>query len=1684
MPKDGKFGTFAGVYVPSLLTILGVIMYLRLPWMVGHAGLYVALGIVLAAHVVSIATGLSVSSIATDKKVGAGGPYYIISRSFGLPIGGAIGLALFVGLSFSVSLYIVGFSSSFLAAIGVEPTADAIRICGSVTLVAITVITFISTSLAIKSQYVILILVAGSLVVVFLGEPTAGAPHLSAYEESPSFGVLFGIFFPAVTGFTAGVNMSGDLRDPKNAIPKGTMLAIASGFAIYTGLVIYLAFTVDPAALRDDPQVLEHTALWGPGVVAGIWGATLSSALGCILGAPRILQAMSVDRITPRPFAKGVGPTKEPRNALVIAFVIAESGILIAELDLIARVVSMVFLALYTSINVTCAIESWASPDFRPRFRIPKLVSIIGAVTALLLMIQLDIVAMLGATVLMVGLFAYLKRRQLTLEAGDTWEGVWATIVRAGLHRLHKKAGQQRNWRPNVLLFDEAGHSGHPAIRTFASSLAAGNGMVTDFALVRPDDADDDEPGDGTPVAAETVGVFDAKLGAQQPFETIAAAVQHHGFSGLPPNTLLLPWRMHATDPEAYLRVLNTAASRELNILCFDEPRDPRAQHSRIDVWWAGEAGNFALGVALARFITRAPEWERAQINVLIVGGGDDDNDALRAKAVRYLDGQRVEAKVRIMHRPKGELLHDLVCNESRTADLVLVGLPDDLGAADRASLDRLDRVAALPGGVLFMRANDTFQRVLSGTGLAVRVHRPDTTATPPLGLPELHLPSHPELARAFGAITEHEAHQLGRVHDRIASVYRTYLDLCSTARSLIERRADAMIGAAGEPNPAKRRKQLATATSDFLADAERALTELVTDHVPTKLTLLGDALGQVVAPGTALPAGMAPEIKVERPRADFKARLDDNLALRAWKRRARWRYFYRRMIPQTIAIGTAVQHEHDHIVSEEVTRSLARFRAASHDLAVEIGRALATSEWRAHMQLARTVVSDPAELIARIRETRDEALRKLDGIATHTEERIAEQRAALDIAIAEATRRLSALLDRVDAPVAAREAQRPRQNRAELEKLPGEAERCRVEQAGILDRAQLAVRLAKFRDRLTLASTRALDELVASAASSGGRACTELRGAIAARMADGDNVRVPELREEATHDQNHVVTRFSQAASALSGELPEQLTFLTDDAAAALVRGDSADEQTTVPVRAALQAIVEVELIGRLATVAQQVAEADARAWMVTRETMMLITARPRESEDDETEEQTESFSDAIARLDAQLDHLREVEKACVQGVLDGLQAVASAAAIDSLATTLAERGGRRVQVVQRRSRVRELVRRGASGLRNIAAHVVYRRSAGIVYAHESRAARGTTPEQTLRDLTVRSSIDVTVASSLPIYYRNLFTGLVNINESFFVGREASVKRGAAIVLGERPGLRTALVSGNRGSGKTTLCQQIAVAAKGDVHWIAAPPGGACTADAFRTALETSLGMRGTPSAIAARLPTGSVVVLDDLDLWWERRPAGLAAIDAMLELIAETGDRVGYVLAGSSPAVRMLQDLRPLSRLVYAQLDCQPLAARALEKVIMARHSSTGFGLQLGGRESFGSWTRARLFDAHFEYSKGNVGHALRSWVTHIDACSEQNLTIRMPAPLDWDAIDDLSPEHVALLIELVLHKAATADKLQRLTERPPHAVADGLAELVSIGLVVQNRRKIAQLNPFVSVPVIDWLQRRELV
>ncbi|HEX7954163.1 MAG TPA: amino acid permease, partial [Burkholderiales bacterium] len=308
-------GTFAGVFTPSILTILGIILFLRLGYVVGSSGLVRALEIILLANLISVLTTFSVSAIATNFKVKGGGDYFLISRTLGFGYGGAIGIVLFLAQAVSIGFYCVGFGEAVAALIpgGGHVLAQFVA---AVAVVMLFVLAWLGADLATRFQYVVMTMMA----VAMLSFVAGGLEHwqgemlwqnLGTPEHVAPFWLVFAIFFPAVTGFTQGVSMSGDLRDPGSSIPLGTFLAVGLSIVIYVGAAVLFAAGAPLSVLAEDYGAMRGISLAGWLIDVGVIAATLSSALASFLGAPRILQSLASDRIFPflRPFAHGVGPT-------------------------------------------------------------------------------------------------------------------------------------------------------------------------------------------------------------------------------------------------------------------------------------------------------------------------------------------------------------------------------------------------------------------------------------------------------------------------------------------------------------------------------------------------------------------------------------------------------------------------------------------------------------------------------------------------------------------------------------------------------------------------------------------------------------------------------------------------------------------------------------------------------------------------------------------------------------------------------------------------------------------------------------------------------------------------------------------------------------------------------------------------------------------------------------------------------------------------------------------------------------------------------------------------------------------------------------------------------------------------------------------------------------------------------
>ncbi|MGD9581770.1 MAG: amino acid permease [Vampirovibrionia bacterium] len=446
-----KLGTFDGVFTPSILTIIGVILFLRLGWVVGNVGFIGALIIILLAHVATISTGLAMSSMATNTKIGAGGFYSILSRSLGLEIGGAIGIPLYLSQALGVSLYIVGFTEAVSALL---PDVSEHLISFSL-LVGLFILSYVGVNTALKVQYFIMAIIAISLVSFFGGHgDTANNHFLFNNSTDVPFWTVFAIFFPAVTGISAGASLSGDLKNPKKSLPIGILSAIGLGLAIYISVAYWFARQATPEQLINNTFLMRDISLWSYAIIAGVIGATLSSALGSILAAPRILMALGEDRVLPfsRIWSER-SKNGEPHYSLLFTVIIIAISIFFGDLNTIAPLLTMFFLITYGMINIAVFIEkSIGITSFRPSFNIPLIIPFIGGIWCFITMFLINYIFASIALLIIVVVYIIQIKRGLLTPWGDVRGALFNAIAEWAAKTAQKMPHTAKAWKPNLLI--------------------------------------------------------------------------------------------------------------------------------------------------------------------------------------------------------------------------------------------------------------------------------------------------------------------------------------------------------------------------------------------------------------------------------------------------------------------------------------------------------------------------------------------------------------------------------------------------------------------------------------------------------------------------------------------------------------------------------------------------------------------------------------------------------------------------------------------------------------------------------------------------------------------------------------------------------------------------------------------------------------------------------------------------------------------------------------------------------------------------------------------------------------------------------------------------------------------------------------------------------------------------------
>ncbi len=585
------FGTFEGVFTPTLLTILGVIMYLREGWVVGNAGLAGAWLIMGLAVAITLATGLSLSSITTNIRIGAGGPYSIISQSLGLEVGGAIGIPLFLSQALVVAMYVFGFREGWQ---WIFPDHPALLVdLGA--FAAVFGVAYVSASLAFRVQYVILAVIGASLVSVAVaaaqGSMTEPIVWVGADLDWSGFWVVFAVFFPAVTGILAGANMSGELTNPRRSIPVGTLSAIGVSTVVYLVLAYWLARSATPDELLGNFTVMIDKSAWEPAVVAGLLGATLSSAIASIVGAPRILQALGAHRILPYGDRLArLSPRGEPRTAIWVSGGIALGALLVRDLNAIAPLISMFFLITYAMINVVVLVEQRLGLlSFRPTLRIPRFVSVAGTLGCFFAMFIINPAFSLVAAAVAVATYSVLLRRHLRAPFGDSRSGLFVAVAEWAAKKVSVLPdSSERAWKPNLLVPVEDPGEVRGLFR-FVTSLTYPRGSAKLLGLTTT--GEEVQLRKRLPIHVQNfhkAGVFASAsvVRADEFGGGISSSMQALSSAFFRPNILFAPLPDKPDRAEAMRLLVPTAAVYGLGVVLFaDHPRAGLGLESTINLW-------------------------------------------------------------------------------------------------------------------------------------------------------------------------------------------------------------------------------------------------------------------------------------------------------------------------------------------------------------------------------------------------------------------------------------------------------------------------------------------------------------------------------------------------------------------------------------------------------------------------------------------------------------------------------------------------------------------------------------------------------------------------------------------------------------------------------------------------------------------------------------------------------------------------------------------------------------------------------------------------------------------------------------------------------------------------------------------------------------------------------------------
>ncbi|MDR1897846.1 MAG: amino acid permease [Prevotellaceae bacterium] len=734
--KSAGFGTIP-VYFTAASTILGAILFLRFGYATGTLGFWGVICIILLGHAITIPTALAISEIATNTRVEGGGEYFIISRSFGLKVGSTIGLALYISQAISVAFYIVAFAEGFeflfnwwSNTLGFELPRQAVSIPAWAFLAFI--ILKKGTGLGMKMLYVVMAMLVISLFFFFIGTPMESAQDADIisknfdFKNKDNFFVIFAICFPAFTGMTAGVGLSGDLKDPGKSIPLGTMAGTLTGLIVYILIVWKLSISASGEDMVNNQLIMSKIAVWGAVIIPlGLMASTFSSAISSIMVAPRTLQALANDKIFPVRklnifFARGRGKTREPYNASLVSLLIALIFIVMGSVDAVAKIISMFFLITYGSLCLISFLNHFgAPPSYRPRFKSKWYFSLSGFVLSVWVMFMIDPLNTIMAYIVIIVIYMIVE------QYNKTQKGL-VNIFKGALFQLnrrlqvfmqkHQSNMENEEWRPAVLCISPNSLE-RDKVLDLMKWISYQHGFGTYFHYI--------EGYYSRQTYLESKEIMIQLIDSQKERENtlyidtmispsytsaIAQIIQSPSISGMENNMVI--FEFDKSKPEELNRILdniNLVRAGDFDICIFGGSNTPTKYKNGIHVWIrAVDEKNTNLMILLGYIIMAHPDWHKSHIKIFNITSPGQSEATKRELEERIATGRLpiTLTNIEIISLSENQPASSVIAEHSKRAGLTIIGFREEIIKRDDP-ISFFDEFKEI-GDVLFVNASQS----------------------------------------------------------------------------------------------------------------------------------------------------------------------------------------------------------------------------------------------------------------------------------------------------------------------------------------------------------------------------------------------------------------------------------------------------------------------------------------------------------------------------------------------------------------------------------------------------------------------------------------------------------------------------------------------------------------------------------------------------------------------------------------------------------------------------------------------------------------------------------------------------------------------------------------------------------------------------------------------------------------